>query len=669
MAGREADQAEVSAGSAGMDAGTAPAAREELQILLVDDRPENLRALEAVLSPLGLPLISATSGSRALRLLLEHDFAVILLDVRMPVMDGLETARLIKSRERTRDIPIIFMTAARDEVRDVVRGYEAGAADYVLKPFDPDLLRSKVSIFVELQESRRALQASEGLLRGAFDSSPTGMTVIDDALRIVRANPMFARMLGLTIAELESAGVAELCHPNDREELLISLQRVLDDSPGPGGASGGEATGFDVRLRTAGGSELWAAAIATAIEPSHHLRALLLVQWVDLSVRRRAEEARAELLLEHSARTQAEAAAERLGKLQTLTDALGSLSLERLLGELVVRMAELFAVDAAEVRVGGETETVVRAVGGQIVSDLDGASPSEGSWVREPMRLERLGVGEVGLHLDAGRALTAAEQSLLQEAADRAALAIEQSLLFEEEHRIAAELQRGLLPKELPRVAGLELGAHYEAAGVAAKVGGDWYDVFALAGERLGLVVGDVAGRGIPAASMMGQLRAVTRALAIQNGERRLPGEVLTRLNRYQLALDEQQYVTVVYVIVDPGRGAVTWANAGHLPPLLHAGPETMHFLSGGGYPLGTEDIEYASLSDTFGIGSALMLYTDGLVERRGEPIDDGLARLARAVDGAPHGPEEMCEHVLRELVGGPAQTADDVTAVVVRRT
>ncbi|MGH2881873.1 MAG: response regulator, partial [Solirubrobacteraceae bacterium] len=99
---------------------------ETLPSLLVDDQPENLRALEAVLEPLGYPLLTASSGHVALRMLLEQDFAMILLDVRMPGLDGFETAQLVKERTRTRDIPIVFMTAARDEVSEIARGYGVG---------------------------------------------------------------------------------------------------------------------------------------------------------------------------------------------------------------------------------------------------------------------------------------------------------------------------------------------------------------------------------------------------------------------------------------------------------------------------------------------------------------------------------------------------------------
>ena len=160
-----------------------------------------------MLAPLGYPLLAARSGEEALRILLEHDVALILLDVRMPDLDGLETARLIKGRARTRDVPIVFLTAARDEADDIRRGYGVGAVDYVLKPFDPDLLRSKVAVFAELEKNRRALKRSETLLRAAFEAAPIGKAILDGDRRIVRSNPAFERLVGRASGELEGLEV------------------------------------------------------------------------------------------------------------------------------------------------------------------------------------------------------------------------------------------------------------------------------------------------------------------------------------------------------------------------------------------------------------------------------------------------------------------------------
>ena len=136
-----------------------------VSILLVDDRPENLLALEAILEPLGQELIRANSGAEALKRVLEVDLSVILLDVQMPGMNGFEVAEIIKSRERSRTIPIIFLSAISKEDAYVFKGYSMGAVDYVFKPFNPDVLRSKVAVFVDLFLKQREIQRQGDLLR------------------------------------------------------------------------------------------------------------------------------------------------------------------------------------------------------------------------------------------------------------------------------------------------------------------------------------------------------------------------------------------------------------------------------------------------------------------------------------------------------------------------
>ena len=136
-----------------------------VRLLLVDDRPENLLALEAILEPLGQELVRAESGEEALRRLLHDDFAVILLDAQMPRLDGFQTAELIKQRERTRHVPIIFLTAISKDAEHVFRGYESGAVDYITKPFDPMVLRAKIGVFIELWQKTVELQRHQELVR------------------------------------------------------------------------------------------------------------------------------------------------------------------------------------------------------------------------------------------------------------------------------------------------------------------------------------------------------------------------------------------------------------------------------------------------------------------------------------------------------------------------
>src|SRR6201981_3645384 len=139
-------------------------AEERMKILLVDDTPDNLVSIEAALSGLGEELVLANSGKEALRHLLNEDFAAILLDVRMPDMDGFETAELIRSRPRSRQTPILFLTGYRNE-EHLFRGYDLGAVDFLFKPIVPEILRSKVAVFVELSRSNSKLREQADALR------------------------------------------------------------------------------------------------------------------------------------------------------------------------------------------------------------------------------------------------------------------------------------------------------------------------------------------------------------------------------------------------------------------------------------------------------------------------------------------------------------------------
>jgi serine phosphatase RsbU (regulator of sigma subunit) len=369
-------------------------------ILLVDDNDDGLRALQAVLEPLGQRLVAARSGEDALRRLLREEFAVILLDVRMPGLDGLETARYINGRARTRHIPIIFLTAHSRDVEQVFHAYAAGAVDYVVKPFDPDVLRSKVAVFVELQRER------------------------------------------------------------------------------------GE----------------------------------------------RVREARA--------RAEAEA--------------------------------------------------------------------------------------------------------------------------------IASTLQQHLLPDRLPRVPALSMAARYRPSERLAQVGGDWYDAIVLSPDHVGLVIGDVVGHGVRAATLMGELRAALRAYALE--EPHTPGTVLTRLNTLVTRTHGAGMVaTLLYMVIDLGGGPVRYASAGHLPVLLRADGVTRFLEHTPSLPLGVaEHTKFETCETELRSGAVVMLYTDGLVERRGEPIDIGLARLREVLAAGPVDLEQLCSHILAGVTCGTA-FQDDAALLTVR--
>jgi PAS domain S-box-containing protein len=190
------------------------------RVLIVDDRPENLLALEAVLEPLGVPIVRASSGDEALSELLRGEFAVVLLDVMMPDLDGLETAKLIKQRERSAHVPIIFITALGREAAYVFKGYQQGAVDYLLKPVDPDMLRAKVSAFLDLYKCSELtrvyaskLAESEERYRALLDTSSAAIYGVTSEGRCTFANSACVSLLGYeTVGDLLGKDMHQLVH-------------------------------------------------------------------------------------------------------------------------------------------------------------------------------------------------------------------------------------------------------------------------------------------------------------------------------------------------------------------------------------------------------------------------------------------------------------------------
>jgi len=234
----------------------------------------------------------------------------------------------------------------------------------------------------------------------------------------------------------------------------------------------------------------------------------------------------------------------------------------------------------------------------------------------------------------------------------------------EREHRIAETLQRGLLPDRLPEVPGIGLAARYVPAGAEMAVGGDWYDVVELPSGRIGLAIGDVAGHGPRAASTMGQLRMALRAYALEEPS---PAEVVRRLDRLVSRQLMSEIVTLVYLVLDLDSGMVQFANAGHPPPLVVRAGDQISFLEDGlGPPLGCDDPGLpAEARFRLVPGSTLLLFTDGLVERRGTSIDEGLQRLATVAMDCGQDIEAFCDQLLCSMVED--DTADDVALLVIR--
>jgi PAS domain S-box-containing protein len=659
----------------------------QASVLLVDDQTENLLALEAVLKPLGLNTVRATSGEQALRRLLEEDFAAILLDVQMPGMDGFETAEYIKQRERTQHIPIIFLTAIDKERQQVFRGYSVGAVDYLFKPFDPDVLRSKVQIFVDLYEKNAALKESEERFRTAFANAPIGIGLIDIDGRWLEVNRALSELLGYPDGELVGRMPWELSHRDDRAEERKGFQRIVR----------GEALSYSAEKRYIhkDGQVVYVLlSVSLAHDADGEPRGGIW-QVVDITERRRAE-------LERAARAEAEAVADTIQKIQRVTDAaLEHLAMDDLLRELATHIADIVQVDSAAIflRAQGEEHLTVGAIvgigehqdgtiqipvgetfagrvaeGGDPVVIEDATSVIQdpllhGTGVRAmlgvPLIVEGRVSGVIQVARVSDRRFTREDESLLQLVADRAALAVEHARLYARELGIVETLQRSLLPDSLPQVPGLLTAARYMPGGPGADVGGDWYDAISLDGGRLGIAMGDVVGHGIGAAALMGQLRNALRAYALDGNS---PAQVVEKLDRLVQNLEAGRMATLVYMVIAPDLGSVEFASAGHLPPLVLGPDGQATYLEGGRtLPLGVmPSAEYPQADAELEPGSTIVLYTDGLVEERGASIDRGLDSLKAAVAGGPIEPEALCDHIVSLLLASRPAT-DDIAVLAVR--
>jgi len=234
---------------------------------------------------------------------------------------------------------------------------------------------------------------------------------------------------------------------------------------------------------------------------------------------------------------------------------------------------------------------------------------------------------------------------------------------YEREHEIAETLQRALLPKALPEIEPIELAVRYIAGGAGVEVGGDWYDAIELPNGHLAMMVGDVSGRGLQAGAVMGQLRMAARAYALELHE---PLTLLERIDELLHQIDPYQMATLIYLILDPATLEIRFVSAGHPPPLLLSADGQASFLEHSpAVPLGVAwQVRRPEVAARLEPGTTLILYTDGLVERRGDSIEEGMSKLKAAAETAPRGVEPLLDHVIASLVD--EVTEDDVALLAV---
>jgi serine phosphatase RsbU (regulator of sigma subunit)/anti-sigma regulatory factor (Ser/Thr protein kinase) len=406
---------------------------------------------------------------------------------------------------------------------------------------------------------------------------------------------------------------------------------------------------------------------------------------------------------EKDARADALAATKRVRDLQWITDAaLPHVGLQDLLDQLLYRVVQVFGADQGAILLHGDDGSRLelhasRGVSPHLEADhyrsiadrLAGRLASS----RRPVTLERretsgaleallasadmqsvlglplildgqlLGVLYVGTRIL--RPFSDDDAALLQLVGDRVALAVDRARLFEQERHIAETLQRSLLPEQLPQIPGLKVAVRYLPAGAGMEVGGDWFDMFELDDGHVVLAMGDVVGRGVRAAALMGKLRTALEAYAFDG---RSPEEVVDRLHALMERQHRAEMATLLYVAINPDREGAELANAGHMP-LLIRGPDgdTRFTARSASPPLGALPFaRFDALCVHIEPGSTLLLFTDGLVEVRGTSIELRLDELRRTVEASPRDPELLCDAVLERMLGSE-EPQDDVALLVLR--
>ncbi len=543
------------------------------------------------------------------------------------------------------------------------------------------------------EEIRRSEERYRSLVQGG--AQVVWVAAPDGAMK--EDSPEWRWITGQAVEQYIGSGWLESIHPEDRERVerdwreCVRTGKVFDDR---------------YRIRTKGGSYRHYDVRAVPIE-----RDGKIVEWVgastDVTSQREAEEMRGRLT------EQLSAAALRTARLQQATSMLAeALTVEQVV-EVITEVGRtaigalrsavaLLDSDGARLRVvnddgvrnapdsaGGELtlespSVMTKAIASRhpvLVEDPDDlrrqfegeldidpervAASDERSWVGLPLLAAGAPLGALRFSFGRPRKITEEERVFLEALAGQCALAVERATMYEREHTTAETLQRSLLPDQLPSVPGLVLEARYRPA-KKMEIGGDWYDAFRLADQRLAVAVGDVMGKGLTAAAGMGRVRNALRALALTDPR---PAAVLGGLDRLFAATEqEEQVTTVAYLVIDPETGDGVLGNAGHLPALvLQAGCAPRFDQVEAGTPLG-----WASprKQHAFNLrpGSTAVFYSDGLVENRNRGLDAGLEELAavagRADEDVLGHPERLLEYLVERMLAGHEQD-DDVTVLV----
>ena len=655
-AGQAGDQTAGRAGETGpapvVTAGTA-VPDGALSVLIADDNADMREYLQRLLQS-RYRVTATADGQAALDAARAAPPDLIISDVMMPGVDGLRLAEELRKDPRTAEVPLLLLSARAGQ-EAAVEGLAAGADDYLVKPFAARELLARVEASVRLTQ----LRARQARWRAALtESLQEGFFVLDHQDRVVEVNPAFQRILGYG-QDGTPYGFPRPWWPDpvtDPEGYQLASDVTQTVSR--------EETGRAVvPLRHRLGYRIWAEVTWNAVEDPDGGQ-LTVGTLRDVTDERLAS----------SRETAVLAMTELLARAAT-----GQAVLETGLHELR-RHWDTPRVLAAGWK-DGDAVLLASAPGGLSWADLPAAVQRSIEALRGEPSLRIVtqagppaGAGTVVEHsgstaviwidLDGGPVFSAEDRILLALLCGSLGQALSRARLLDQEREVALALQHAVLgPGRMPP----GFAARYEPATPPLEIGGDWYDVAELADGRVGIIVGDCVGRGLPAASVMGQLRSACRALLLDSPG---PGAALAALDRFAALIPDALATTVFCGVLDPATGTLTYASAGHPPGILVLPDGTVKLLDQGrSLALAlAPDRPRGEATAQVPEGALLLLYTDGLVERRRVDMDVTTARAAALLQAGQQAPVADLADTVMAGLAPPGGFEDDVALLVYRR-
>ncbi|SEE39979.1 SpoIIE family protein phosphatase [Streptomyces sp. Ag109_O5-10] len=629
--------------------GSGPAAGA--RVLVADDNADMREYLARVLGQAGYEVTTVTDGVEALRAVRRDLHDLVVSDVMMPRLDGLELVARLRGDTRTASVPVLLLSARAGQEASI-EGLRAGADDYLVKPFAVAELLARVRAIIELAR----LRGHHVRWRTALvDSLQEAFFVCDESGAVVEINTAFTDILGYGPEELPYTSPQPwwpdaATGPEAHRQVGDAFAGLLRRDQGS----------HTVPVTHRDGHRLWVAVTFNKAQDPDTGRRVTVGTFRDVTAEHYAVRRETALAALGTTLSQAaslpEALSGALVELRTLWRA-------RSVVAALFERGDVPAVTAAEedlrwADLPAERRDALVALRRQTPLTPVAGDSGAGILLEHPD-------GPLALWIDLGehRPFTPEDRFLLSLLAGHLTQGLVRAHQIDQQRRTAIALQRAILgPARLP--AGFAV--RYEPATRPLEVGGDWYDTVALADGRIGIVVGDCVGRGLEAASVMGQLRSACRALMLQDPS---PSRTLMALDQFAASVPGALCTTVFCGVLDPGTGELTYSSAGHPPGILaHPDGATRLLDEGRSLPLAVRPgRRRPEAACTLPARATLLLYTDGLVERRGRPLSAGIDQAGEAVQNGRAMPvDDLATEVMSRLA--PAGGYDDDVALLLYR-